>query len=546
MSVVGGVELAHGTLAGDSRTVAFWTLVSRLTGFLRIAMIAAVLGPTFFGNLFQTVLLVPYVICELMAGSLITSFLAPQMIDTLDREGRASAERLASGFLGVTLLAFACVALAAALIAPAIVDVITFPVSDSAMRAQQAVFGLPLLLVVIPQIILFGIIGVGIATQHAHRAFGWATAAPIIENIGMVVVLGASAAIFGAGLDVDRITLSQTLLLGLGSTTAVCLHAVAQWWGAYRLGIKLIPTRGWRDERVSRMIRSALPFCGTAGLNSLSLVLFMIVSGQVPGGAVAFHIGATFFNLPIALCARPIAAAQLPILSRHFRVSALQGFAETFAESLRLALFVALPASLVFFLMPNTLAGAVSVGEMSNATAMALVAAVLFGLAPGIIGESIMVVSTSACYARLNASAPFFSMMIRFSIAIVGALLSLTVDDFKTKLLIVSLSYSASVLAGAAYLLYDLLPGSALHKSGRWVSTNLLVAITATLPIAVIARQWDPPSEHFLQRLLLASLFVLPSAAAYLAIQYLTNSEELRALSTLRNVQSRLATDKPS
>ena len=535
MSVVGVLELRSRTLAADSRTVATWTLAGRLTGFLRIAMLAAVLGPTFFGNLFQTVLLVPYVICELMAGSLITSFLAPRMIDALDQEGRTSAERLANGFLGVTLLVFACATLAIAFAAPVIIKLITLPVADPTVRAQQVFFGVPLLLVVIPQIILYGIIGVGIASQHAHRAFGWATAAPIIENVGLILVLGLNAGVYGVGLDVERVTLSQTLLLGIGSTLAVSLHAVAQWWGAFRLGIKLLPARGWRDARVSRMMRSVLPFCGTAGLNSLSLALFMIVSGQIPGGAVAFHIGATFFNLPIALCARPIAAAQLPILSRHFRTGTPQSFVETFTESLRLTLFIAFPAFLVFFLMTNQMAGAVSLGEMSNAAAIALVATVLFGLAPGIIGESIVVVSTSACYARQNASVPFISMIIRFLIAAFGALLSLTVNDFEGKLLIVSLSYSASVLAAAGYLLYKLLPASELHKFGRWISTTVVIAITATLPIALIARQSDLPIEHFFQRLLVASLFVIPSAAAYLALQYLTKSEELRALLTLRS-----------
>ena len=39
--------------AGDSLRIAAWTLVSRLTGVLRIAAIGAVLGPTLLGNTFQ-------------------------------------------------------------------------------------------------------------------------------------------------------------------------------------------------------------------------------------------------------------------------------------------------------------------------------------------------------------------------------------------------------------------------------------------------------------------------------------------------------------
>ena len=56
-------------LAGHSRTVFAWTVASRLTGFLRTALLAAVLGPTFFGNIVQTALYLPYVICQLLMAS---------------------------------------------------------------------------------------------------------------------------------------------------------------------------------------------------------------------------------------------------------------------------------------------------------------------------------------------------------------------------------------------------------------------------------------------------------------------------------------------
>ena len=39
--------------AGDSITVAAWTIVSRVTGVARFACIGAVLGPTYFGNTYQ-------------------------------------------------------------------------------------------------------------------------------------------------------------------------------------------------------------------------------------------------------------------------------------------------------------------------------------------------------------------------------------------------------------------------------------------------------------------------------------------------------------
>ena len=47
------------TTARDSATVAGWTLVSRATGLLRVVVIGAVLGPTYFANAFQAGYVVP-------------------------------------------------------------------------------------------------------------------------------------------------------------------------------------------------------------------------------------------------------------------------------------------------------------------------------------------------------------------------------------------------------------------------------------------------------------------------------------------------------
>ena len=44
------VDVAPASVPRNSITVSAWTLVSRVTGFARVAVIAAALGPTYFGN----------------------------------------------------------------------------------------------------------------------------------------------------------------------------------------------------------------------------------------------------------------------------------------------------------------------------------------------------------------------------------------------------------------------------------------------------------------------------------------------------------------
>lgn len=519
-------------LASDSRTVAVWTLVSRITGFGRVAALAAVLGPTFFGNLFQTSLMIPYVICELMAGSLITATLAPHLVRALDGEGRLAAQRLARGFAGTVLPLFAAVALLGMLAIPQLLSLLTLAVDDPAVRARQQALGWTLLVCLLPQIVLYGIAGIGIAVQHAHRRFAFATAAPVIENVGMITVLALTAGLFGIGLDVDAVTLPQVLLLGLGSTFAVGLHAAAQWWGAWRLGIVLLPRAGWRDPEVRRIVRIAAMSSGSSGLNSIGLLALMVAAGQFPGGAVAFQIASNLFNLPIALCARPIAAAQLPLLSRSFARSALDEFQATYRYSLRLTLFIALPAALLFLGLPEILAAAVSLGEMRSPAAIMLVAASISGLGLGIVTEAAFIVSTSAAYARHDAASPLHAMAIRLAIVLAGVALPPSVGHDELTLWHLGLAASLASATAAGYLHWRLVRAlpPPVAGAGFWPAANLGIAMVAVAPAALIA-SWLPGGQGgIVISLTEGGLLVALAGGIYLGLQYLRGSSELHSL----------------
>ena len=519
-------------LASDSRTVAIWTLVSRITGFGRVAALAAVLGPTFFGNLFQTALLIPYVICELMAGSLITAMLAPQLVRALDGEGRLAAQRLAQGFAGILLPIFAGVALLGMAAAPLLLSLLTLAVDDPLVRARQQELGWTLLLCLLPQIVLYGIAGIGIAVQHAHRRFAFATAAPVIENVGMVGILAMTAAVFGIGLDVEHVTLPQVLLLGLGSTAAVALHAAAQWWGAWRLGITLLPRAGWRDGNVRRTVRMAALSSGSSGLNSIGLLALLVAAGQLPGGAVAFQIASNFYNLPIALCARPIAAAQLPLLARSFARDALADFQATYRYSLRLTLFVALPASLLFLGLPGSLAAGVALGDMRSAGAIALVAASLSGLGLGIVAEAAFIVSTSAAYARHDAASPLHAMALRLAIILVGVAVAPSALHDELTLWHLGLASATASIVAAGYLHGRLSRSLPRHPegSGYWPAFDLAIAAVAVAPAALIAARLPIGQAGILHSLTQAGLLVALSGGLYLLLQHLRGSPELRTL----------------
>ncbi|MGZ4534994.1 MAG: hypothetical protein ACXVXE_05575, partial [Nocardioidaceae bacterium] len=71
--------------ARDTLTLGGWTAVSRATGVLRIVVVGAVLGPTFFGNTYQLTNSLPNLIYYgFLAGSLFSSLLVPALVRHID------------------------------------------------------------------------------------------------------------------------------------------------------------------------------------------------------------------------------------------------------------------------------------------------------------------------------------------------------------------------------------------------------------------------------------------------------------------------------
>src|SRR2546422_11739819 len=89
--------------ARDSTTVAAWTIVSRVTGLVKFAVIGAVLGPTFFGNTYQFTNSLPNLLYYgLLAGSLFSALLVPALVRHIDAPDHQSSGRGAGGVFGIT------------------------------------------------------------------------------------------------------------------------------------------------------------------------------------------------------------------------------------------------------------------------------------------------------------------------------------------------------------------------------------------------------------------------------------------------------------
>jgi putative peptidoglycan lipid II flippase len=367
---------------------------------------------------------------------------------------------------------------------------------------------------------------------NAHGRFALASAAPAMENAGIIATMTATVVFFGTGDALASPSTGLLCLLGFGTTGAVALHAAVQWWGARRVGIRLLPRRAWREPEIKAIVRRAVPSLGFSVLAVAQPLGAMVVANRIPGGVLAFDFALSFYALASAIGARPVSL--LPRLSRLFHAGDRQRFRDELVRGASLVAFLTVPAAVAFAVLAQPIARAVTFGQMATARGQTLIAPSLASLSPAVVGSAAMVLATYACYARHDANAPLRAVGVQVVVAAAGMTVAFLVPAGATALLTLGLTISLAELTGGWRLAVRLrreLPVrgvSLLRPLLRSGAAALLMAgpaylVAGQLP-ALVATRWNG------QIAMLAAAIV--GAAVYIGAQRLWRSPELALLRT--------------
>lgn len=275
----------------------------------------------------------------------------------------------------------------------------------------------------------------------------------------------------------------------------------------------------------------AVPSTGYAALNAARFIGLLTVAGVIPGGVIAFQLGRYFFNLPVAIAARPVMTAQLPRLSRAFNEGDDVRFSSTYRSGINLILFITVPASLLLVALAAPMARAASYGNMATALGVTMAAVAIGTLAPGIVGDSLFHAATSASYSRNDARTPLLAMMLRVGLTFIGIVITILTGEGVAVLAMLGLTVAISDLLtgfGLHEILQRRLPVARDGKDRRNFLANVGIAAAAVASgaaLAAIARYADLPGR-FTEAFLGGVAVIL----VYLAIQKARHSQELDEL----------------
>jgi putative peptidoglycan lipid II flippase len=313
-------------------TIGGLTAVSRVLGFVRDVLTAALLGAGPVADAFFVALRLPNLFRALFAEGAFSAAFVPLFVGTLEAEGRASARAFAERTLAVltaALLGFVIVmqlamGLVMYVIAPGFAGTETFTL---AVEFSRLTF--PYLLFISLTALLGGVL-------NAYGRFAAPAATPILLNLSLI----------GALLAAGPLMPTMGHALAWGTTVAGILQFVWLFVNTGRGAFWMRMPRPRVDGKVRLLIRRAVPVAFGAGIYQINIMAGTVLASLLPAGSVSYLFYADRLNqLPYGIIGVAVSTALLPLLSRQVRAGDDDAAISSQNRALEFAVFFMLPAA---------------------------------------------------------------------------------------------------------------------------------------------------------------------------------------------------------
>ncbi len=523
--------------AKNAAIMATGTAISRITGFLRYAALAYVLGLTLqFGktNLPSTYNLansMPNMVFDLVMGGIIASLFIPVFVEYLSTSSKDEAWHIASSAINISLIVLTVFTVVGIFISPLIIRLMTVfgsyssgDVTTQVIRDQAAFF----LRFFMPQIIFYGLSAIFAGLLNSHRHFTAPAFAPIANNIFVILTV-----ILFALLPGPRDNNLHLWVLGIGTTLGVAVQALAQVPMLFRIGARYMPVIDLKHPAIRKIGRLAIPLLGYILLWQVGTWFIFALAIQVDGGVPAYQYAQMFFQLPYGIFAVSIITAIFPAMSEHAAMKRWPKFKDTLNLGIRSTILIIVPACVIYLTLNQAIIRLLLQHGFFHTGDTQLLASVLFFMALGLIPYSIDMLLTKTFYSLQDTRTPMIINCFVVGINIGANYLFFHLMGVKGLALGFAIAYFSSMLIDGTVLRLRL---------GRMEGKRILATAGKTVIAAMVMAGVTYGSRYAIEHLYLVEnlwrdlmallLPLLLGILAFFAIARLLRTEELPALMT--------------
>jgi len=505
------------------------TLVSRIFGFARDALMAAVLGISPVSDAFNAAFRFPNLFRRLFAEGAFNTAFVPMFSTALETEGNEGAKELAGRIMSWLVAAILVVTILVEIFTPQIMVLFVPGFVDDPAKFDLTVF---LTRIMFPYLACMSLMAAYAAILNSLGRFFAAAFAPIVLNIVNIGALIPLAILTLEAPDTAFWVAIATMLGGIAQLALV-------YWAIRRAGF--VPKLHWPrfDTEVRRFWILAVPAIIAGGITQINIFVGTIIASGADEVMSIIYNADRLYQLPLGIIGIAIGTVLLPELSRHLGAGRELEARQSQSQSLFLSMLLSMPAAGALIALALPVVRVLFERGAFGPTDSVNVSQALIAFAAGLPAFVLIRVLQPGFFSRKDTKTPTWFAFVSL---IINVVLSLAL--FPT-LKHVGIALATSIAAWANVVLLAIFLARRGHftiSGGEWRQEALIVLLTLVMSgalyglVLLLGPVFDPGAFFPAQALALLALCVF-GAGLYFALAHFTGVQRLGGL--LRRLRRR-------
>ncbi|MDC1344068.1 murein biosynthesis integral membrane protein MurJ [Pelagibacteraceae bacterium] len=384
-------------LIKSTGTFSFFTIISRLLGYVRDILIAVFLGAGPLADAFFVAFRIPNTFRRLFSEGTFNAAFVPSYSSVLDN--KKESQKFANNIFTLLTIGLFFLVLVIEVMMPIFVFLIAPGFEGDYQKMELAI---TLTRITFPFLLFISLASFFSAILNSHNKFAVASAVPIILNILLIGVL-----LFGKILN-DQLVyyLSYAVTIsGLLQLIFLYFFVKKHFSPKINLSFKI-------DNNLKLFFKKLLPSIFSSGVTQINILVGTIFASFQASAVSYLYYADRIYQINLAIAGIAIGTVILPQLSKHVQGNKKDKINLIQNKALELSLFLSIPAALALLIASEEIISSLFGYGSFNELSVINSAKVLFYFAIGLPAFSLIKVFSAFFFARHNTKVPFYISLI--------------------------------------------------------------------------------------------------------------------------------------
>lgn len=390
------------SIASATLTIVLISILSKIFGFIREAVIAQQYGATSVTDAFLVVFNIPYMANGILNAALVV-VVVPVFLEYIVQGKAEKARRLFSTVFLLSMIVLSAIVIVCIWKSKVIINILApgFSIETTRLASDLA-------FIMFPAVIFFALTNFFAGILNASNIFAPPASAPLILNlviIALVLILGSIYGVYAAAIGV---------FLGTGISALIQLPFLR------KTEFKFRAVCDYKDPGVRRVFGLMFPILVGSAVGQLNtFVYYFFGSGLVEGTISALNYATKLILLPQGIFVMAISTAIFPSLSKSAAVREMNAFSQTLVRGMKLVVLMAVPAVVGLMVLRVPIVALLFKRGAFGEEALILTSGALLFLSFGLLGQCLTPILTRGFFALQDTVTPVKITVITVAVNIV-------------------------------------------------------------------------------------------------------------------------------